>query len=239
VSLRSGLRRRARLAAKRFGLDVRPFTGMSDSAIRLARICEHREVSLVVDVGANDGDWAASLRLGGYPGRIVSIEPQSSEFARLAERAALDPLWTGLRMAVGRKDEQLTLPLSRDTVWTSFLPVMNETADTEVVREEVVTMTTLDTSVAEFLSNDERVFLKLDVQGYELEVIAGASSVFQHVVAALVEVILVPVYEEQPSREEIFAAFEALGLRLAGVENGHIIPETGEELYIDALFVRA
>ena len=233
------LRRAARLAARRFGLDVRPYSGMLDSSIRLARVCEHQAITLVVDVGANDGAWAAGLRLGGYKGRIVSIEPQSSEFAKLAARATADPLWTALRLAAGRENGHVTLPLSQDSVWTSFLPSVGDNAAANVVGEEKVPLATLDSALVGLVSNEDRVFLKLDVQGYEMEVVGGGTSLFPNVLAAFVEVILVPLYEGQPSRAEIFSALESRGLRFAGVENGHISPETGEDLYIDALFVRA
>jgi FkbM family methyltransferase len=235
---RLGLRRMARLAARQMGLDVRPFNPMLNAATRLARVCEHQAVTLVVDVGASGGEWATSLRLGGYNGRLVSYEPQAVEFSKVATRAADDPLWVAHRLAIGRDERELSLSVSRDSRWSSFLPLLIRNGQSDVVGEERVRTVRLDVALGDVVTADDRVFLKLDVQGFEMEVLAGAPILLPQVVAAYVEVILAPLYAGQPSREELFSALESAGLRLAGVESGYIGPDNGEELYFDALFVR-
>ncbi len=235
---RSRLPSIAGVTARRFGLDIRPFNPMLDPAVRLARICERQAVTVAVDVGANIGDWAARLRLGGYRGRLVSFEPQAAACATLTRRAAADPLWDVRRLALGREEGERELSVSRDSRWSSFLPFLIENGQAIVVDQERVPVARLDTAIADLVMSTDRVFLKLDVQGYELEVLAGASGLLRQVVAAQVEVYLANVYRDQPPRQELLWALESTGLRLAGVESGYIGPDNGEELYFDALFVR-
>jgi hypothetical protein len=128
------------------------------------------------------------------------------------------------------------IAVSRDSRWSSLLTVVADNEQARVVSEETVPVTTLNE--VPLVQADDRVLLKLDVQGYELEVLAGADRLLPKVVVAQAEVTLRPTYEGQPSRDQLFAAFERVGLRLAGVERGGVDTATGEDLYFDALFVR-
>jgi FkbM family methyltransferase len=224
------LKRTLRLAARRLGLDVRPLDQLREPALRLVRMCEAYGVTIALDVGANVGDWARELRFAGYGGRLVSFEPLARPGIQLAATAAHDPLWTTVRTALGREGGASSLSVSRDARWSSLLPLVAVNEQAKVVGKETVPVQTLDEATRAFVTEDDRALLKLDVEGYELEVLAGATELLPRVAIAQIEVLLRPTYEGQGSREELFSTLEQAGLRLAGVERGHVDTATGDDL---------
>ena len=68
---------------------------------RRERLFETLGTDLVLDVGANAGQYGVEIRRNGYTGRIVSFEPASETFARLREACHADPLWTARQLAMG------------------------------------------------------------------------------------------------------------------------------------------
>ena len=50
-------------------------------------------ITVVLDVGANEGQYGVQLRRSGYGGRIVSFEPGSEAHASVTACAAADEKW--------------------------------------------------------------------------------------------------------------------------------------------------
>src|SRR5947208_7206134 len=92
---------RLRHALRRHGLDLRRWRPPDE---RRAALLESEGIDLVLDVGANRGQYAESLRARGYSGRIVSFEPLGAAHAELAAKAAGDPLWDCLKLGLGDRD---------------------------------------------------------------------------------------------------------------------------------------
>lgn len=78
-------------------------------------------ISALVDVGANEGQYGAMVRAQGFPGRLLSIEPQAQVYRRLARRSAQDPLWDCLQCGLGAEDGEAELRLSANSVSSSVL----------------------------------------------------------------------------------------------------------------------
>jgi FkbM family methyltransferase len=230
------LRRRARRLAWKFGYDVRPFVPMRDPFLRLAAFCAQLEVSLVIDVGANRGLWVSDLREAGYQGRVASFEPDPSAHAALAARASADPAWTAYPIGLGASRGTVELRLTDDSHFNSFLPQGEPIEQTATRGVHLARVERLD-EVLE-VAPGERVFLKVDVQGYELPVLDGASGILDRVVGAQVEVNMIPLYEGQPSITQVISRLESDGLRVAGVINGSLYA-SGEESFFDLLAVRS
>ena len=80
------LKAAARKGLNRLGYDLRRLTGVEPDPMPylLQSACSVYAIDLVIDVGANRGQWGASLREGGYRGAIVSFEPvrESQECSR-------------------------------------------------------------------------------------------------------------------------------------------------------------
>ncbi|MBI1180131.1 MAG: FkbM family methyltransferase [Alphaproteobacteria bacterium] len=179
----------------------------------LRRLLTLLDVDCVIDVGANRGQFARELRGIGYRGRIVSFEPIGSEFAIMERAFADDPHWRGLRMALGREETTLPIRVAAMSVMSSFL---TERGGRAAERTEEVTVGRLDRlfpSLVEGLA-DPRVFLKLDTQGFDLEVFAGAAGCLDHIAGLQAELSVQPLYEAAPDYLEALGAYEAAGLEL-------------------------
>jgi FkbM family methyltransferase len=79
--------------------------------------------SLVVDVGANTGQYAELIRADGYTGRLLSLEPLSDAYAVLERAAQTDPLWECIRVAVGETSGAATINVSANRQCSSLLPL--------------------------------------------------------------------------------------------------------------------
>lgn len=143
----------------------------------LAYLKKH-SVSLVLDVGANIGQTGQMLRREGYLGRIISFEPISVCFEKLAKRAAGDPLWQVHNTAVGAEDGRAQIGVSENFFSSSILEATDELigifAPIRYTRHEDVPLTRLDTVFDEIVRPDDVVHLKIDTQGFERFVIDGA-----------------------------------------------------------------
>jgi FkbM family methyltransferase len=227
-------------AAARLGLHVTRSSNHIDAQRR--RLIERMGVDTVVDVGANVGDYAMELRGGGFDGRIVSFEPLAQPFSVLAARAAGDPQWLAFQFALGSEDADRTMFRSANVVSSSLLPidadVTGHSPETRTIGEEPVQVKRLDSLRQQVLVPGARAYLKLDVQGFEAEALAGATESLGQVVAVECELSLAAVYSGQPSAWEILRVLGERGYRPVWLERAVTDPRNGWILQMDALFVR-
>jgi FkbM family methyltransferase len=232
---------RARRLAQAFGVDVRRFPE-EDSAYRRVKLIRHQRVDLVLDVGGSDGRYGAELRRFGYRGRIVSFEPLPAAFDVLRARAAADGRWQALPYALGRDSREVTLHVAANQgASSSILPMLDRhlaaAPDAAYVSSEVVQQAALDELWPELAAAD-RPFLKVDVQGYEREVLAGASSALRRCVGLELELSLVPLYEDVMLYQEALHLADELGFALMRLEPGFTDPATGQMLQAEGVFFR-
>ena len=208
----------------------------------IASLLVLQEVDLVLDVGAAVGVYGESLRRGGYKGRICSFEPLSEQYAKLAKAAAADPLWESRNVAIGPEAGTAEINVSGNYDSSSMLPMAARHAEgapsSVYVGTETVTVETLDSVWSEVAEAARRPFLKLDVQGFELEALRGAERSMPLLHGIHAELSLVPLYEGGPLWGEMIDFLAAGGFRVAGIEPGYIDPATGEMLQVDGIFLR-
>jgi FkbM family methyltransferase len=153
---------------------------------RRMRIFRAREIDLLLDVGANRGQYGAWLRSAGFLGRIVSFEPLRGPFASLANAARDDPGWACHRIALGARPARARpMNVSADSVSSSMLSLHDRTLtlepETACVATEHVDVKTLDHFVPRLHLSRSRTCLKIDVQGYELEVLRGSRQALERI----------------------------------------------------------
>lgn len=245
VTMRQHLTTSLRGLLRLFGADVvrfpRPPDSSSPAAVR-ARLLRNLGVTVVLDVGANVGQYAAGLRAAGYAGRIVSFEPLAGSYEQLAGQASRDPLWETRRVALGAEPFRGEINVSANTESSSLMPMADAHAaaapQSAYVGREQVEVVPLDQVRGELLSGDDRVWLKADVQGYELSVLAGAAATLSQVHAMELELSLVRLYQGAPLVEEVIARARELGFVLVAVEDVFNDPRTGHTLQYAGTFVR-
>lgn len=182
------LQHQLRLGMRKLGLDFNRYPSC-DPMFGVVRLLARFGISCVVDVGANSGGFASTLRGLGYPGRIVSLEPLSGPFELLAARAAKDPDWEAIRVAAGDEDGEITINVAGNAGASSSALAMLEThayaaPESRYVGTEVVPQRRLDRLLPGLgIDSSRPAFLKLDVQGYEAAVLDGAVELFSAGVA--------------------------------------------------------
>ena len=210
------------------------------SLSRRARLLQELEVQHVFDVGANVGDYGVEIRNEGFRGTIHSFEPLAVPFEDLRGRAAGDPLWHCHQVALGESKGLTTINVSGNVVSSSILEIASTTVQhasaTDYVDSQEVPITTLDSFTGAL--PQAPAWLKLDVQGYELHVLRGASATLTDVVGIDCEVSLVPLYRNQPLIEDIFLWLRSRGYTPSWVEPGVIHQRTGALLQLDVTFER-
>jgi FkbM family methyltransferase len=226
---------------RRYGLDVVPSQvwGMAD--IR-QELLAGLDIDLVVDAGANAGQYALTVRERGYGGAIFSIEPTEHAFQKLSEVASEDPLWTCARCALGETVGERTINVSANSYSSSLLPMLPAHADvlpkSRYVAEETVEVARLDKLISVRFADNSRIFLKADVQGFEDRVLAGASGVLQRILLVELEVTFRELYEGQMLFPELHSLVVAGGFDVVWIEPGFRDPATQRLLQADALYVR-
>jgi len=201
-----------------------------------------RLVDLVVDVGANAGQYASELREYGYTGKILSLEPTAGAFSTLAREAARDTDWTAVRAAAGVETGTIAMNVARNSVSSSIRPMLDRhvsaAPESETTSTESVPIDRLDSLAREQVDVAGAPFLKIDTQGYEREVLEGASALLPRFVGIEIELSLSELYEGQRLWMDQVRFLEGAGFRLAGVSSGFWDEATGETLQVDGLFVR-
>jgi FkbM family methyltransferase len=198
---------------------------------------------VLVDGGANAGQFAQWVRRLGYDGRIVSFEPTSAAFRDLANHAEGDPAWDCRRAALGARDQAVEIGVAGSSTGSSvFAPApLHLKADPEGrrVTTETVPMVSLESIWPEIVRPGDRVYLKLDVEGSELAALMGAGAVLTDISYVETELSLAPMYVGSPLFSSVLAHLESSGFSLFSVEPGSAVdPETGQMLLVDAIFHR-
>jgi FkbM family methyltransferase len=210
--------------------------------VRREVLLERERVSTVLDVGANVGQYAAELRDYGFAGRIISFEPLTHPFHLLAARAATDPDWECVPLAISDTVARRVVHVTKGSAASSLLPIAGPfeglTPDLVCEGTELVETTTLDSACGELIDAGERLLLKLDIQGYELRALRGAAQIFEQTALVECELSLVAIYAGQPLIGEILTYLGDAGFHLASVDPGFRDPRTSEILQLDGLFVR-
>jgi FkbM family methyltransferase len=231
-------RDRIRRLARGMGYEVRQYTPLRSLAAAREALLER--VDVVLDVGANAGQYGTMLRELGFGGRLVSLEPVAEAFAELERRARADGAWQAVRVAVSDVDGELTLNVTADSRSSSVLPRNERFADKPgwaPMESRQVTARRLDGLVGELLGPDERAYLKLDIQGYERHVLDGAGDALGRFDALELELSVTPLYEGQPGLAEMLPLLAERGFRPVSMEP-ILLDDEGLLMELDGLFAR-
>jgi FkbM family methyltransferase len=209
----------------------------------LVRILEHQGITLVLDVGANVGQYATRLRQGGWPGRIVSFEPLPTARVSLEQAAADDPLWeVAPPMALGASGGTVTLNVSAESDMSSTLPFLPEMADlldsAAYTGTETVPLARLDGVFGQYAVDNDQVLLKIDTQGTESAVLEGASGILDRIQGIQLELSIRPVYEGERGYLDMIAALQGLGFEPALFIPGYFNHRTARLISMDGVFLR-
>jgi FkbM family methyltransferase len=184
-------------------------------------------VDLILDVGGNRGSFPLTVREF-YHGPVISFEPVAGTFALLKRTASRDKNWSVFNYALGNESGERYINTYKDDQLSSLLKIRQDcdghyrdylaNANTELIQ-----IRRLDDIAAEipFDLRSKRIFLKIDTQGYDLEVFKGALNVLQNVAAFQSELSFMPLYDGQPHWTDVIREYENAGFQPASFIPNH------------------
>ena len=245
VRLRNSARPYVRHLVRACGYDIVRWHPTPPAAQSRQRLLECHGINVVLDVGANTGQFASELRnVVGFKGRIISFEPIPNLFPKLVEASQADPQWDAHNLALGDADTEHTLHVSHNKVSSSFLDVQKASTDaapeSAFESECTVSVRTLDNLLPELLpaSDKNTLMLKIDTQGYESRVLAGARQSLKNISLVQMEMSLTTLYAGEVLFLDMCNAMRADGFDLVGLDPGFSNRATGRLLQVDGLFSR-
>lgn len=181
--------------------------------VYMKELLDDAAITTVIDVGANEGQFAHDLRKIGFKGKIISFEPGKKAFEILKANAANDSNWTCYQYALGQQEGVMKFYIPTDTKLSSLLPSDQvgeggTTEEVEVKRLDDIIKTAAVTGVK------ERYFLKLDTQGFDLEVFKGSTALLGEVEGLLSELSVLPLYQGMPPYKEALTIYENAGFTI-------------------------
>ena len=220
-------------------VSAKPKTGPA----QLAAILAHERVDAVLDVGANIGQYGQMLRREGYAGPILSFEPLPAPHAALAAAASSDPLWSiAPPLALAEAAGEVVIEASAESDMSSILPqtaLLRQVSPSSAVTGRLSVETARLDALTHLLDPAwQRLHLKVDVQGYEPQVLDGAAGLIDRLQTIQLELALAPVYEGELSWLVMVDRMAALGFVPALVLPGYFERKLARMLQVDIVFAR-
>ncbi len=214
----------------------------------IRRLLYQYDIDLVVDVGANTGQFAKMLRKRvGYKGEIHSFEPIPDVYRVLEQESRNDSLWHTHPIALGNTETQLEINVTESTDYSSFLKP-NENSrrlrnnDTKIKHTVPVPVNRLDALLTKLLDQTatikKSIYLKLDTQGYDLKVMSGATGILDSVQAIQTEISFIPIYADMPDFVESMQYYRNIGFAPSGFHPISKEPESLRLIEADCILVR-
>jgi len=221
-----------------FGLRVQPSSSERLRRTRL-KVLKDFDCELVIDVGANNGDWANGLRKDHYMGRIESFEP-TEIFESLKQKSSNDDFWSVHNLALSNFTGEAVMNLADNGFLSSSLltptGILKSNKGISFKTGKKVRVSTLDKHFAGMHQGD--IYLKMDVQGAELSVMKGGEDFLESCCAVEFESALVPQYEGEESHYEIVSWLRSRGFQQKQVVVTHWNKDL-ETVALDSIFVRS
>jgi hypothetical protein len=147
-----------------------------------------------------------------------------------------------LNHALGNENRHLLINVAGNSDSSSLLNMLPEHENSEpcsrYIKQEEIVVKRLDDIFHSYCCPTNKVMMKLDVQGYEKNVLDGAENALKQVNVIQLEMSLVPLYENQPLFEEMISYLHQKRFQLFSLENGFSNPQTGQLLQVDGIFVK-
>lgn len=223
-----------------YGYDLVKYNPGCNPIARRVKLISQYKIDLVFDVGANTGQYATKLRGLGYRGRMVSFEPLTSAYKSLVSCASKDPLWETVNVALGNKDGKAEINIAGNSQSSSILDMLPShtitAPDSAYVGKEEITIRKIDSIVDEYRRPENKLYLKIDAQGYEKTIIQGAENSLNKIIGIQLEASLIPLYRGEALLSDMIDFMSTKGYTLMSLEPGYGDPSTGQLLQVDCIF---
>lgn len=240
ATIRSATSNALRSLLRSTGREVVPYTSKNFRSLFLKHILDSSDIDVVLDVGANAGQTGHALRELGYTRAIFSFEPLAQPFAELQDACANDQDWHAFNIALGAEEGENEMHVMEFDASSSMLrpeaSFLDRLPGSSELREETIQVQTLSHVVREHTLSDRSVYLKIDTQGSELDVLHGGEDVLSHIDYVETETSLIQLYEGQNLLHDVSSWMYDHGFRAINIFPHFMEDDTGFFSQADIVF---
>jgi FkbM family methyltransferase len=230
-----------RKVINKFGIDIKRFPQAGPIQNRM-KLLNTYNIDLVFDVGANIGQYAEVLRKYGYQGKIVSFEPLNSAYEQLSAKCKKDRLWKAEKTALGDFTGKSQINIAGNSFSSSMLDMLPDhlkaAPASGYIGTQEIAVEKLDNLYNKYYTGHEQIFLKIDTQGFEMQVLKGAEEALQYIKGIQVEMSLVPLYKDDVLFKDMVKYLNSKGFELMSLEPGFNDSKSGRMLQMDGIFYK-
>ena len=218
------------------------FSKFKDSPFPLIQIYLRRaNITHIFDVGANIGQFGIDVIRTGYKGQIISYEPGLKAFKKLNRLTQKFDQWTAVQMGMGAFTGNATINISGNSGLSSSILEIGQShlenfPTSKTISQEKIILSTVDHQIDSQNLDPSKVMLKIDVQGYENQVLAGSMKFLPTIPMCYLEVSLSPMYIGEANLPTIINMIASAGHTVVDIHRG-VTAKDGTLLQIDILTV--
>jgi FkbM family methyltransferase len=222
-----------------YNIHVTPINPSNNENLLMMGLFKKYDIDMILDIGASRGQYVDSIRKMGYDRNFISFEPIKSAYTELEEKFKNDSKVKTYNVAIGNKYKDVFINVSKCDLCSSVLDVSDKTIQiepgTKHISKEKCKMRPLDSFYNEFNVN---VMLKIDVQGFEKQVLMGAEQTLKDASIVFIEMSLVELYKGEASFSEIVNILEKKGFEIFAITPAFMDNSNGRMLQVDGLFIK-
>jgi FkbM family methyltransferase len=202
---------------------------------------QKKNIKSIIDIGANVGQFTAKIREINATSKIYSFEPIKSCYAILANNFKNDTNFTAYNYACGDTTETLEINVNNYSPSSSLLDIEQLHVDnfkhTASSTKENIQVDLLD-NLLDVDKLERPILIKMDTQGFEKKVIAGAHKILSKTDIVLIELSYQKLYKDQSLFHEIYTILYNLGFDYCGNMEELLSPMDGMPLQSDGIFIK-
>jgi FkbM family methyltransferase len=227
----------------KLGFEIKHLSQYSNFNLQFIKSLKYHNIDFLIDVGANEGQFAMELRNSGYQGQILSFEPLTIAYENLLINSKNDKYWSiAEKCAIGNQIGEIEINVSENSVSSSILNMLEKhsmiASDSKYFTKEVTKINTIDSKCLQYIEKYNNVFLKIDTQGYEWEVLNGATESLKQIKGLMCELSFENLYDGQKLWLEIIDRLTKIGFEIWAIDKAFINTKDGKLMQIDAVFFR-
>ncbi|MGB4843861.1 MAG: FkbM family methyltransferase [Ferruginibacter sp.] len=223
------------------GFDFYALKDKSDGELLRLRWLKEMGINTVLDIGANEGQFALMIRKLMPQATIYSFEPIPHCYEKLKTNFKNDKSFGAFNIACGDADAEIEMNINDFSPSSSLLEIdelhVKNFKHTAASKKQLIKVKALDG-----LHNELRLkkpyLIKIDTQGYEDKVIKGGAKMIADAQVVFIELTYKPLYKGQTLFDDIYNEMLQLGFQYHGNTEELLSPVNGAVLQTDGIFIK-